>query len=96
MLNLKLLSYSDLTVKEQENIITDFLNYAITYASWEAPSGLKTFIEQIQILIKEITQIFKINIIHISCLIYQSFKFQSLMVFISHLHQCFRIDIIWC
>ena len=62
LLNLKLLSYSDLTVKEQENIITDFLNYAITYASWEAPSGLKTFIEQIQILIKEITQIFKINI----------------------------------
>ena len=62
LLNLKLLSYLDLTVKEQENIITDFLNYAITYASWEAPSGLNTFIEQIQNFIKEITQIFKINI----------------------------------
>lgn len=62
LLNLKLLSYLDLTAKEQENIITDFLNYAITYASWEAPSGLNTFIEQIQNFIKEITQIFKINI----------------------------------
>ena len=62
LLNLKLLSYLDLTVKEQENIITDFLNYAITYTSWEAPSGLNTFIEQIQNFIKEITQIFKINI----------------------------------
>ena len=41
LLNLKLLSYSDFSAKEQENIIEEFVKFAITYSSWEAPSGLK-------------------------------------------------------
>ena len=62
LLNLELLSYSDFSAKEQENIIKGFLKFAITYSSWESPSGLKRFINLIQGLIEEINKNFNINI----------------------------------